>query len=102
MSDEKFIYNHKVGFKLLPSVVQPHAWHIDKQDFDDTIRGIILYNENIIYLRINPMDYKGLRFEDNFKECTSYLKKKYKEFKIHTSYTINELPKKVKNYLLFL
>ena len=97
MLDKKFIYNSKIGFKLLPSVYCFHSRYIKDDDFNITVRGFIFHDKKLIYIRINS-DAKKL-FNLNLKNCLKYLKKEYSTYNIYDSYKINKVPKDIM-YLL--
>lgn len=100
MLDRKFIYNHKTGFKLLPSVFCFHSSYIEKGDFDITVRGFVFYDKKLIYIRINPNEYIEKKlYILNLKNCLKYLKKEYPTYKIYDSYKIDKIPEDIK-YLL--
>lgn len=101
MIDQKFIYNYKIKFKLLPSIFCFHSSYIKKSDFYITVRGLIFYKENLIYIRINPYtnDTEKTIFNSNLKNCLKYLKKKYPKYKIYTNHNIHKFPENMK-YLL--
>ena len=107
---EKFNFNEN-GFKIINGY--NHARELLPDDFDYTIRGIIFFNEKLIYLRIN--DFNNFYCEDflklkkienkfwiNFNLCIDYLNNNYFDFKIYNSNSINNLPVELKNYVLMV
>ena len=97
MLDRKFIYNNKIGFKLLPSIFCFHSNYIVRDDYNITVRGFIFYDRKLIYIRINQ-DIEKL-YERNLKNCLKYLRKEYPRYKIYDSYQINKIPEDMR-YLI--
>ena len=84
-----------------------HACSI-KEDYDITVRLIILDKERLIYIRINDLSpYQGLeykrvtyRFNKNLRACEAYLRREFKGYRIYDSYSINELPYQLQKDIL--
>lgn len=85
-----------------------HANYVKREDYDITVRLIILEKERIIYIRINDFSpYQGLeykqveyRFNENLRACEAYLRRNYKKYKVYNSYSIKELQENIQRDIL--